>query len=66
MRGNLDRSGHPLRGRSGGLKVRERLGCPMDLMVVRKLQIPENTEAGFDAMTLGGSLFLNEHLLACL
>jgi putative phosphoribosyl transferase len=47
-----------------GLKVRERLGCPMDLMIVRKLQIPGNTEAGFGAMTLDGSLFLNERLLS--
>jgi putative phosphoribosyl transferase len=53
---------------SGGipvaLKVRERLACPMDLMIVRKLQIPGNTEAGFGAMTLDGSLFLNERLLS--
>jgi predicted phosphoribosyltransferase len=47
-----------------GLKVRERLGCPLDLMIVRKLQIPGNTEAGFGAMTLDGSLFLNERLLS--
>ena len=47
-----------------GLKVSERLGCPMDLMIVRKLQIPGNTEAGFGAMTLDGSLFLNERLLS--
>jgi putative phosphoribosyl transferase len=47
-----------------GLKVRERLGCPMDVMIVRKLQIPGNTEAGFGAMTLDGSLFLNERLLS--
>jgi predicted phosphoribosyltransferase len=47
-----------------GLKVRERLGCPMDLMIVRKLQIPGNTEAGFGAMTLDGNLFLNERLLS--
>jgi putative phosphoribosyl transferase len=47
-----------------GLKVRETLGCPMGLMIVRKLQIPGNTEAGFGAMTLDGSLFLNEGLLA--
>jgi len=47
-----------------GVKVSERLGCPMDLMIVRKLQIPGNTEAGFGAMTLDGSLFLNERLLS--
>jgi predicted phosphoribosyltransferase len=35
----------------------------MDLMIVRKLQIPGNPEAGFGAMTSEGALFLNEKLL---
>ncbi len=52
---------------SGGvpvaLRLRNRLGCPMDLLIVRKIQIPGNTEAGFGAMTLDGSLFLNESLI---
>jgi putative phosphoribosyl transferase len=47
-----------------GLKVSARLACLMDLTIVRKLQIPGNTEAGFGAMTLDGSLFLNERLLS--
>jgi putative phosphoribosyl transferase len=47
-----------------GLRVSELLGLPFDLLIVRKLQIPGNTEAGFGAMTLDGTVFLNEALLA--
>ena len=47
-----------------GLAVNVKLGCAMDLMIVRKLQIPGNPEAGFGAMTSEGSLFLNKRLLA--
>jgi len=47
-----------------GLSVKEILGLPFDLMIVRKLQIPGNPEAGFGAMTLDGTVFYNEMLLA--
>ena len=47
-----------------GIKVRETLGLPLDLMIVRKLQIPGNTEAGFGAMTLDGTTFFNNGLLS--
>jgi putative phosphoribosyl transferase len=47
-----------------GLSVKEKLGLPLELMIVRKLQIPGNTEAGFGAMTLDGTVFFNETLLA--
>lgn len=47
-----------------GIKVREILGLPFDLLIVRKLQIPGNPEAGFGAMTLDGTTFFNETLLA--
>lgn len=47
-----------------GIRLAERLGLPMDLLIVRKLQIPGNTEAGFGAMTLDGRTFLNDRLLA--
>jgi len=53
---------------SGGvpvaLEVSESLHCPMDLVIVRKLQIPSDPEAGFGAMTRDGTVFLNEPLLA--
>jgi predicted phosphoribosyltransferase len=47
-----------------GLKISEILGVPFDLLIVRKLQIPGNPEAGFGAMTIAGTAFLNENLLA--
>jgi putative phosphoribosyl transferase len=53
---------------SGGvpvaLEVSESLDSPMDLLIVRKLQIPGNPESGFGAMTRDGSLFLNKDLIA--
>lgn len=53
---------------SGGipvaLEVCESLDCPLDLLIVRKLQIPGNPEAGFGAMTRDGTVLLNEPLLA--
>jgi predicted phosphoribosyltransferase len=53
---------------SGGVpvarEIAEALHLPMDLMIVRKLQIPYNPEAGFGAMGLGGEIILNEGLLA--
>jgi putative phosphoribosyl transferase len=53
----------PAGGVPVGLKVRERLGAPFDLVVARKLKIPHNREAGFGAMTHGGKVFLNEALI---
>ncbi|MDZ7700421.1 MAG: phosphoribosyltransferase family protein [Deltaproteobacteria bacterium] len=47
-----------------GIGLREKLDLPMDLLIVRKLQIPGNTEAGFGAMTLDGRAFFNDRLLA--
>ena len=47
-----------------GLKVKRILGLPFDLLIARKLQIPGNPEAGFGAMALDGSIFINEALLA--
>jgi putative phosphoribosyl transferase len=47
-----------------GMKISEILSLAFDLLIVRKLQIPGNPEAGFGAMTLAGTAFLNENLLA--
>ena len=49
-----------------GIKVRETLALPLDLLIVRKLQIPGNPEAGFGAMTVSGTVFLNKSLLVTL
>lgn len=39
------------------------LGCPLHLIVVRKLQIPHEPEAGFGAVASDGTLILNEPLV---
>jgi putative phosphoribosyl transferase len=52
---------------SGGIPVASEiahaLDLPMDLMIVRKIQIPFNPEAGFGAMSPDGEIILNEQLL---
>ena len=46
-----------------GIKIAEKMQSSFDLVIVRKMQIPGNTEAGFGAMAYDGSVFLNESLL---
>jgi predicted phosphoribosyltransferase len=46
-----------------GIAVSRALGCPLRPLIVRKVQIPWNTEAGFGAVTWDGRVFLNEDLL---
>jgi putative phosphoribosyl transferase len=46
-----------------GIAVSRILGSPMRPLVVRKVQIPWNTEAGFGAVAWDGRVFLNEDLL---
>jgi predicted phosphoribosyltransferase len=52
---------------SGGVPVAREiavaLNLSMDLMIVRKLQIPYNPEAGFGAIAPDGEVILNEQLL---
>ncbi|MCZ7396220.1 MAG: phosphoribosyltransferase family protein [Candidatus Methanoperedens sp.] len=52
---------------SGGVPVAREiaasLNLPVDLMIVRKLQIPYNPEAGFGAMGLDGEVILNQPLI---
>lgn len=47
-----------------GYVVAEKLKVPLDIAVVRKIQIPWNTEAGFGAVTWDGRVLLNEPLAA--
>lgn len=54
----------PMGGVPVALSIREALGGALDLVIVRKLQIPGNPEAGFGAMTPQGDVFYNEPLLA--
>ncbi len=53
----------PNGGVSVGLPVARGLGCPLHLIIVRKLQIPDNPEAGFGSVASDGSLLLNEALV---
>jgi predicted phosphoribosyltransferase len=52
---------------SGGVpiasEIASALDLPMDLMIVRKIQIPYNPEAGFGAVGPEGEIILNEKLL---
>ncbi|MBM4288567.1 MAG: phosphoribosyltransferase [Deltaproteobacteria bacterium] len=55
---------------AGGLPVAapiaRALNLPLDLIIVRKIQIPWNTEAGFGALTPDGEVLLNEALVQAL
>jgi len=42
-----------------GVEVAKELNCPFDLVIVRKIQYPETTEAGFGAVAPNGTCFLN-------
>lgn len=42
-----------------GLEIAKELSCSFDLIIVRKIQYPETTEAGFGAVTADGTYFLN-------
>ena len=53
----------PAGGVPVGYAVAKELGIPMDVMVIRKIQIPWNTEAGFGALTWDGETVLNESLV---
>jgi len=52
---------------SGGIPVActvsEKLGFPMDLVLVRKIPVPWNPEAGFGAVTGDGATVLNDDLV---
>jgi putative phosphoribosyl transferase len=47
-----------------GCTVSKILSIPMEVVVVRKIQIPWNTEAGFGAVTWDGETVLNAELVA--
>ncbi len=55
---------------SGGIPVActvsEKLGCSMDLILVRKIPVPWSPEAGLGAITLDGVMVLNDHLVEVL
>lgn len=49
-----------------GREIAEALGLDLDLVLVRKVQIPWNPEAGFAAVNMDSDRFMNEHLLSLL
>ena len=52
----------PAGGVPVGYMVAKELAVPLDIIVVRKVQIPGITEVGFGAVTWDGKIFLNEEL----
>ncbi len=56
----------PMGGVPVGMPIAQKLACAWDLLIVRKIQIPGNTEAGMGAMTQEGDVFMNEPLMASL
>jgi predicted phosphoribosyltransferase len=55
--------GIPMGGVPVAFEIAAALQLPMDLVIVRKIQIPGNTEAGFGAMTREGDVLLNGPLI---
>ncbi len=49
-----------------GIEIARGLGARLGVEIVRKLQIPGNTEAGFGAVTSGGDVILNRILVKAL
>ncbi len=49
-----------------GLAVASHLELPFDLLIIRKIPIPGNPEAGFGAVSLEGDIFLNESIVRML
>lgn len=49
-----------------GLEIAETLELDIDLLLVRKVQIPWNSEACFAAVNMDTDLFVNKHLLSLL
>jgi predicted phosphoribosyltransferase len=47
-----------------GYVVAKQLGLALDVVLVRKIPIPWEPEAGFGSLTFDGSVFLNEPLVA--
>jgi len=54
----------PAGGVAVGYAVAQKLNMPLDIAIVRKIQIPWNTEAGFGAIAWDGRVLLNELLVA--
>jgi putative phosphoribosyl transferase len=49
-----------------GLAISSHLDLPFDLLIIRKIPIPGNTEAGFGAISLEGDVMLNDSMVRML
>ncbi len=63
-RGNALVLAIPAGGVPVGLEIARGLDLPLDLLIVRKIQIPGDTEAGFGAVGPDGEVIFNEALLS--
>ncbi len=61
--GNVQLLAVPAGGVPVGYAIAQKLRIPLDVAIVRKIQIPWNTEAGFGAVTWDGRILLNELLV---
>jgi len=62
-KGNVQLLAIPAGGVPVGYMVARGLGVPLDVIIVRKVQIPWNPEAGFGAVAWDGTVILNEPLV---
>jgi putative phosphoribosyl transferase len=46
-----------------GYSIAKSLSLPLDVIIVRKIQVPWNTEAGFGALVWDGEIVFNESLI---
>jgi putative phosphoribosyl transferase len=63
LRGNFIVLAIPNGGVEVAAPVAKQLNASLDIIIVRKLQIPSNPEAGFGALTSLGTMILNEQLV---
>ena len=67
LRGHVDPSSIVLAIPAGGVPVgyaiSKKLKVPFDVLIVRKIQVPWNPEAGFGAVAWDGTTILNEYLV---
>jgi len=55
--------GIPSGGVPVGLEISQSLHAAFDMLIIRKIPIPGNTEAGFGAVSIEGDLYLDESLV---
>jgi putative phosphoribosyl transferase len=49
-----------------GLAIASQLNLPLDMLIIRKIPIPGNTEAGFGTVSLEGDIMLNDSIVRML